>query len=91
MLFIFLSFLFVLTNLNSRFTGQAFEKVANDYQRDFYLTAPEAAVYGVIDSVLMPNQPIKVIIVPINIIVCVLLYLFMVLFHVLILAYASSR
>jgi len=33
-------------------TGQSFEKVEQDTDRDFYLTAEEAKVYGVIDEVI---------------------------------------
>ena len=41
-------------------TGQPQDKLRNEMQRDFYLTAPEAAAYGVVDKVLMPSQPVKV-------------------------------
>lgn len=43
----------------ARLCGQARPKVASDMKRDFYLTAAEAANYGLIDKVLMPKQPIK--------------------------------
>jgi ATP-dependent Clp protease protease subunit len=38
-------------------TGQPFEKVAQDSNRDFYLTAEEALKYGWIDEVLTPKKP----------------------------------
>jgi ATP-dependent Clp protease protease subunit len=36
----------------SRHTGQSVEKVANDTDRDYWMMASEAVVYGVIDQVL---------------------------------------
>ncbi|RYH29599.1 ATP-dependent Clp protease proteolytic subunit [archaeon] len=44
----------------SRLTGQPVEKLRQDLRRDFYLTAPEAAAYGLIDEVMLPPQPIKI-------------------------------
>jgi ATP-dependent Clp protease protease subunit len=35
-------------------TGQPFEKVKRDSDRDYYMTAPEAKDYGIIDEVLEP-------------------------------------
>lgn len=49
----------VIANL-ARLCGQPTEKVANDLKRDFYLTAPEACAYGVIDKIMAPSQSIKV-------------------------------
>lgn len=49
----------VITEL-AMITRQSVVKVNEDMKRDFYLTAPEAAAYGIIDKVLLPNQPIKV-------------------------------
>ena len=40
----------------ARLCGQPLVKVKEDMKRDFYLTAAEAAAYGVIDHVLMPPQ-----------------------------------
>ena len=36
----------------SKHTGQAYEKVARDTDRDFYLPAEQAQVYGLVDEVL---------------------------------------
>jgi len=36
-------------------TGQPYEKVARDTDRDFYLTPEEAVEYGLIDEVLTPR------------------------------------
>lgn len=43
-----------------RLCGQPPVKIEKDLQRDFYLTAPEAAAYGVIDHVMMPDAPVKI-------------------------------
>eukprot|EP00981_Chlorochromonas_danica_P003409 scaffold651_cov174-Ochromonas_danica.AAC.18 len=43
----------------ARLCGQPEEKMARDLKRDFYLTATEAAAYGVVDQVLLPPQPMK--------------------------------
>lgn len=40
-------------------TKQSLTKITDDFKRDFYLTAPEAVSYGIIDKVLQPNQPVK--------------------------------
>jgi len=43
----------------ARLTGQPIEKINADMKRDYYLTAAEAAAYGVIDEVMIPKQPVK--------------------------------
>lgn len=43
----------------ARLSGQPTVKLHRDLARDFYLTAPEAAAYGIVDKVMMPAQPIK--------------------------------
>lgn len=42
----------VLTQTLSNHTGQPFEKVSNDSDRDYFLSAEEAAEYGLVDEVL---------------------------------------
>lgn len=37
-------------------TGQPYEKVVNDTERDYYMTALEAQEYGIIDSVLSKRE-----------------------------------
>ncbi|HSN07558.1 MAG TPA: ATP-dependent Clp protease proteolytic subunit [Hanamia sp.] len=37
-------------------TGQSVEKIAKDSNRDFWMTAPEAKDYGLIDEVLSTNE-----------------------------------
>ncbi len=41
-------------------SGQTFEKVKRDADRDFYMTAQEAKAYGIIDEVLEPAHSVKV-------------------------------
>jgi ATP-dependent Clp protease, protease subunit len=40
----------------AKLCGQPLVKIKEDMKRDFYLTAAEAAAYGVIDTVMMPQQ-----------------------------------
>eukprot|EP00596_Hydrurales_sp_CCMP1899_P010436 CAMPEP_0119050464 /NCGR_PEP_ID=MMETSP1177-20130426/70070_1 /TAXON_ID=2985 /ORGANISM="Ochromonas sp, Strain CCMP1899" /LENGTH=322 /DNA_ID=CAMNT_0007028893 /DNA_START=207 /DNA_END=1175 /DNA_ORIENTATION=+ len=42
-----------------RLCSQPVVKLTSDMQRDFYLTAAEAVAYGVIDEVMLPTQPVK--------------------------------
>ncbi len=44
----------------ARLCNLSYEKVKADMQRDFYLTAPEAVSYGVVDEVLAPSHLFKV-------------------------------
>ncbi len=44
-----------LYEILSNHTGQSEEKVAKDSNRDFWMTAPEAKDYGLIDEVLVTN------------------------------------
>ncbi len=37
-------------------TGQAYEKIARDADRDYYLSAEQAAEYGIVDEVLAPQD-----------------------------------
>jgi len=41
----------------AQFTGQPKDKLVRDFGRDFYLTAPEALEYGLVDK-LLPNKKI---------------------------------
>lgn len=36
-------------------TGQPVEKVANDTERDYFMSAEEAREYGIIDGILLPK------------------------------------
>lgn len=43
-----------LTQIMADHTGQTFEKVKADTQRDYYMTGEEASAYGLVDKVLTP-------------------------------------
>lgn len=43
-----------LTEILADHSGQTFDKVKSDTQRDYYLTGPEAMTYGLVDEVLTP-------------------------------------
>lgn len=43
-----------LTQIMADHTGQTFEKVKADTQRDYYMTGEEASKYGLVDKVLEP-------------------------------------
>jgi len=43
-----------LTNILAEHTGQPFEKVKADTQRDYYMTGQDAKDYGLVDEVLTP-------------------------------------
>jgi ATP-dependent Clp protease protease subunit len=45
-----------LNTLLSQHTGQPFAKVADDTERDFYMSAEEACEYGLIDHVITANH-----------------------------------
>ena len=44
-----------LNSLIADHTGQPFDKVAEDTERDFYMSAEEACSYGLIDKVIKPE------------------------------------
>ncbi|MHC1748864.1 MAG: ATP-dependent Clp endopeptidase proteolytic subunit ClpP [Cellulosilyticaceae bacterium] len=41
-----------MNRMLSEFTGQPLEKIQNDVERDYFMTAQEAGVYGLIDQVI---------------------------------------
>lgn len=43
-----------LTQIMADHTGQTFDKVKSDTQRDYYMTGEEASKYGLVDKVLEP-------------------------------------
>jgi ATP-dependent Clp protease protease subunit len=47
----------ILAGLFADLTGQSLEKVIEDSERDFYLSALEAKDYGLIDNVIQPKMP----------------------------------
>ena len=46
----------ILNKIIAKHTGQALSKIALDTDRDFYLTAPEAKTYGLIDEVIKTKE-----------------------------------
>lgn len=45
-----------LTEILAQHSGQPFEKVKRDTERDYYMTAQEAKEYGIVDEVLEPAK-----------------------------------
>src|SRR5688572_19797276 len=50
-----------LTEILAAHTGQTYDKVKRDTERDYYMTAQEAKEYGIIDDVL---EPVHKLVVP---------------------------
>ncbi|MEN8098646.1 MAG: ATP-dependent Clp protease proteolytic subunit, partial [Chloroflexota bacterium] len=48
-----------LNEMLSHHTGQSVERISDDTDRDYYMTALEAKEYGLIDEVLHPTAPEK--------------------------------
>ncbi len=46
-----------LNELYAKHTGQDVEKIANDTDRDFFMSAQEAKEYGMLDDVIMTSAP----------------------------------
>lgn len=46
----------LMNNLMAEFTGQTVEKIAEDSDRDYYMTADEALKYGIIDRIMVRNE-----------------------------------
>ena len=46
-----------LRTILSKNTGQAYEKIAQDTDRDYYLTPEQALAYGIIDEIL--GKPVE--------------------------------
>jgi ATP-dependent Clp protease protease subunit len=51
-----------LNEIMAQHTGQPFERVKRDTERDYFMTAPEAREYGLVDEVLEPVHKIPVLI-----------------------------
>lgn len=45
-----------LTEILAKHTGQPFDKVRADCERNFYMSAPEAKEYGLVDEVFTPRK-----------------------------------
>ena len=46
----------MLNNILARHTGQTLKKIERDTGRDFFMSASEAATYGIVDSVINNNK-----------------------------------
>jgi ATP-dependent Clp protease protease subunit len=46
----------LLHQILARHTGQTVEKIADDFDRDYFMSASAAVDYGLIDEVLKPNE-----------------------------------
>jgi ATP-dependent Clp protease protease subunit len=46
----------LMNDLMAEFTGQTVEKIAEDSDRDYYMTAEEALKYGIIDRIMVRNE-----------------------------------
>lgn len=42
--------------LMAKYTGQSYERITSDFQRDRFFTAPEAMEYGLVDELLTPQN-----------------------------------
>ena len=45
-----------LNGIIARHSGQTIQKIARDTERDFFMSAAEAAKYGIVDNVLEPRE-----------------------------------
>jgi ATP-dependent Clp protease protease subunit len=45
-----------LTEILALHTGQEFDRVKRDTERDYYMTAAEAKEYGIVDEVMEPSH-----------------------------------
>ena len=45
-----------MNKIMAKHTGQSLSKIAQDTDRDFYLSAEEAKTYGVVDEVIVPKK-----------------------------------
>lgn len=45
-----------MNRMMAEMTGQTEEKIANDVERDFFMSAQEAREYGVVDEIYMPRK-----------------------------------
>ncbi len=48
-----------MNNMMAKHTGQPIEKINEDVERDYFLTADEACAYGLVDQVLCSREDVK--------------------------------
>jgi ATP-dependent Clp protease protease subunit len=50
-----------LTEILALHSGQPFDKVKRDTERDYYMTSQDALAYGIVDEVLEPTKLVELI------------------------------
>ncbi|MFN8638151.1 MAG: ATP-dependent Clp protease proteolytic subunit [Dehalococcoidia bacterium] len=50
----------IIRQILTKNTGQPVEKITQDFDRDFYMSADEAKAYGMVDEILSPAVPIGI-------------------------------
>ena len=50
----------IIRQILTRNTGQPVEKITQDFDRDFYMSADEAKAYGMVDEILSPAIPMTI-------------------------------
>ena len=50
----------IIRQILTRNTGQPVEKITQDFDRDFYMSADEAKAYGMVDEILSPAVPMTI-------------------------------
>jgi ATP-dependent Clp protease protease subunit len=49
----------IIRQILTKNTGQPVEKITQDFDRDFYMSADEAKAYGMVDEILSPAVPMS--------------------------------
>jgi ATP-dependent Clp protease, protease subunit len=50
----------IIRQILTKNTGQPVEKITQDFDRDFYMSADEAKAYGMVDEILSPAVPMSI-------------------------------
>jgi ATP-dependent Clp protease protease subunit len=50
----------IIRQILTKNTGQPVEKITQDFDRDFYMSADEAKAYGMVDEILSPAVPMTI-------------------------------
>ncbi len=50
----------IIRQILTKNTGQPVEKITQDFDRDFYMSADEAKAYGMVDEILSPATPMSI-------------------------------
>jgi ATP-dependent Clp protease protease subunit len=49
----------LINEILAKHTGQSVERIAEDSERDFFMSAPEALEYGLVDRVIENKESLK--------------------------------